>query len=123
MAFDALPTLIPLIKEGKLRPLAVLSRSRLKMLPDVPTMHESGYPTFPTNPWTGIVAPPGTPPDVVKKLNEAINAALSTPEAQAKMQALALTPISGTPEEFASRIKADTPVWQELVKASGTKAQ
>jgi len=123
MAFDALPTLIPLIKEGKLRPLAVLSRSRLKMLPDVPTMLESGYPTFPTNPWTGIVAPPGTPPDIVKRLNEAINAALSAPEAQAKMQTLALAPVNGTPEEFARRITADVPVWQELVKASGAKAQ
>jgi len=123
MAFDALPTLIPLIKDGKLRPLAVLSRSRLKMLPDVPTMQESGYPTFPTNPWTGIVAPPNTPPDVVKRLNEAINTALSTPEAQAKMQTLALAPINGTPEDFVRRIKTDVPVWKKLVKASGAKAQ
>lgn len=123
MAFDALPTLIPLIKEGKLRPLAVLSRSRLPMLPDVPTMHESGFTTFPTNPWTGVVAPPGTPAEIVKRLNEAINAALSSPEAKAKMQALALAPLGGTPEDFAQRIKADVPVWQELVRGSGAKPQ
>ena len=123
MAFDALPTLIPLIKDGKLRPLAVLSRSRLKMLPDVPTMHESGYPTFPTNPWTGVVAPAGTPQEIVNRLNTAINAAISTPEAQAKMQALALAPIGGSPEEFVQRIKADVPVWKELVRASGAKPQ
>ncbi len=123
MAFDALPTLIPLIKDGKLRPLAVLSRSRLKMLPDVPTMHESGYPTFPTNPWTGLVAPPGTPQDIIKKLNEALNTALSSPDAQAKMQALALQPIGGTQEDFVNRIKADVPVWKELVRASGARPQ
>ena len=83
MAFDALTTLLPLIKEGKLRPLAVLSKARLPELPDVPTMTESGYPDFPTNPWTGIVAVPGTSQLIVRRLNETINVATCVPRGQA----------------------------------------
>ena len=123
MSFDALPTLLPLIKEGKLRPLAVLSKSRLPELPDVPTMTESGFPDFPTNPWTGIVALPGTPQPIVRRLNEAINAALAAPETKQRMQALSLVILGGSPETFAKKIQADMPVWQEIVRMSGAKAQ
>jgi tripartite-type tricarboxylate transporter receptor subunit TctC len=123
MAFDALPTLLPLINEGKLRPLAVLSQSRLPALPNVPTMIESGYTDFPTNPWTGVVAPPGTPNAIIVRVNAAINTALAAPETKARMQSLFLVTLGGSPEEFSKRIKSDTPVWQEIVRLSGAKAQ
>ena len=77
MAFDALPSLLPLINGGKLRALAVLSKSRSPSLPNVPTMGESGYADFPTNPWTGVVAPPGTPDQIVQRLNSAMKSALA----------------------------------------------
>jgi tripartite-type tricarboxylate transporter receptor subunit TctC len=123
MAFDALTTLLPLINEGKLRPLSVLSRARLPALPNVPTMAESGYANFPTNPWTGVVAPPGTPDHIVNRVNTAINAALATPQAKQRMQQLSLLPLGGSPEDFSKKIKADIPVWQEIVRLSGAKAE
>ena len=123
MAFDALPTLLPLINEGKLRPLAVLSQSRLPSVPKVPTMIESGYFDFPTNPWTGVVALPGTPTPIISRLNTAINAALAAPETKERMKALGLVTLGGSPEEFAKKIKADMPVWKEIVRLSGAKAQ
>ena len=124
MAFDALTTLLPLIKEGKLRPLAVLSKARLPELPDVPTMTESGYPDFPTNPWTGIVAVPGTSQLIVRRLNETINVvALASPEAKQRMLALSLVILGGSPETFAKKIETDMPVWEEIVRLSGAKAQ
>jgi tripartite-type tricarboxylate transporter receptor subunit TctC len=123
MAFDALPTLLALINEGKLRPLAVLSKSRLPSLPNVPTMTESGYLGFPTNPWTGLVAPPGTPEPIISLLNKALNTALSNPGTKERMQKLSLLPLGGTPEELAQKIKTDTPVWKEIVRMSGAKAQ
>jgi tripartite-type tricarboxylate transporter receptor subunit TctC len=123
MAFDAIPTLIPLIREGKLRALAVLSAGRSPLFPDVPTMAESGYPDFPGNPWSAIVAPPGTPEAIVQRVNAAINAALKAPETRERMQKLSLIPLGGAPQDLARVISADRPKWQEIVRLSGAKAE
>jgi tripartite-type tricarboxylate transporter receptor subunit TctC len=123
MAFDAVTTLIPLIKDGKLRPLAVFSAGRSPIFPDVPTIAESGYKDFPGNPWTAIVAPPGTPEPIVKRVNAAINAALKAPATREKMDKLGLTPLGGTPKDLADKIAADAPKWREIVKLSGAKAE
>jgi tripartite-type tricarboxylate transporter receptor subunit TctC len=122
-AFDAMATLIPLIKDGQLRPLAVLSSKRSPIFPDVPTMQEVGIRNFPGNPWTGIVAPPGTPKAVIERLNTALNTSLRSPKSLDLMEKLALEPIGGTPEQFQARIKQDQPVWTELVRASGATPQ
>jgi tripartite-type tricarboxylate transporter receptor subunit TctC len=123
MAFDAVTTLIPLIREGKLRPLAVMSASRSPLFPDAPTIAESGYADFPGNPWTAIVAPPGTPEPIVRRVNDAINAALKAPETREKMDKLGLSPLGGTPRDLADMIAADAPKWREIVRASGAKAE
>jgi tripartite-type tricarboxylate transporter receptor subunit TctC len=123
MAFDAVATLIPLINEGKLRPLAVITTARLPLFPDVPTMAESGYPGFPGSPWTGIVAPPGTPDHVVKRVNTALNAALQQPQTRARMKKLTLSPVGGSPRDFAERISADQPTWRDVIRLSGAKAE
>ncbi len=123
MAFDAIVTLIPLIKEGKLRPLAVVSRQRSPLFPDVPTMAESGYSDFPGNPWAGILAPPGTPREVVDKVNAALNAALNAPATRERMAQLTLSPVGGTPHAFEERIRADAVKWSEVVELSGAKAK
>ena len=86
-------------------------------------MIESGYSDFPTNPWTGVVALPGTPTPIISRLNTAINAALAAPETKERMKALGLVTLGGSPEEFAKKIKADMPVWKEIVRLSGAKAQ
>src|SRR4051812_16557614 len=82
MQFDALTLLQPLVKEGKLRALAVTTPTRWPELPEVPTMREAGYADFPGNPWAGIMAPPNTPPSVVDKLNATVNDILRSPEAR-----------------------------------------
>ena len=86
-------------------------------------MTESGYPDFPTNPWTGIVAVPGTSQLIVRRLNETINVALASPEAKQRMLALSLVILGGSPETFAKKIETDMPVWEEIVRLSGAKAQ
>lgn len=123
MAFDAMTTLLPLIREGKLRALGVLSEKRSVLLPDVPTMSESGFSGFPGNPWTGIVAPPGTPKAIVERVNQALNAALKSPKSVQLMEKLGLSPIGGSADAFAKRISEDQPRWMTLVKDAGVKPE
>jgi tripartite-type tricarboxylate transporter receptor subunit TctC len=123
LAFDAMATLIPLIQDGKLRPLAVLSNKRSPIFPDVPTLTEVGIKNFPGNPWSGLVAPPGTPKAIIDRLNAALNASLQTPRSAELMKQLALTPIGGTPEYFKDRIAQEKPTWSELTRLSGATPQ
>src|ERR1700730_2010681 len=95
--FEGISVLLPLIKSGQLRALAVTSAMRSPLLPDVPTMIESGFPNFTTSAWTGLLAPAGTPPDVVAKLNGAVNVALQTAEMKAALDRLVGDPIGGPP--------------------------
>jgi tripartite-type tricarboxylate transporter receptor subunit TctC len=119
MQFDALTVLYPLIQEGKLRALAVTSAQRWAPLPDVPTMMESAFPTFPQNAWAGVLVPPRTPAAIVAKLNAAINEGLTSPEAKANLLKFSAITQPGTPAEFAKFIAEQSPMWAELVKMSG----
>ena len=93
-----------LVRGGKLLPLAVTGKARLPEFPDVPTVAESGFPGFELLTWTGILAPPGTPPAIVAKLNRAIGEILKQPDVQQKFKAIAVEPIETTPAEFHKRI-------------------
>ncbi len=121
LMFDNLPPSLPQIKGGKLRALAVTSAVRAPALPDVPTVAEAGLPGFEASSWFGILAPAGTPPDVIAKLNTEIAKWLASPEAKEKMLALGANAAGGTPEDFAKHIAAETAKWQRVVKASGAK--
>jgi tripartite-type tricarboxylate transporter receptor subunit TctC len=123
MQFDALTTLYPLIAEGKLRALAVTSQKRWRLLPDVPTMIESGFPTFRLSPWSGVVAPAGTPANVVSKLNDTINEALKSADAQANLAKLNALIQPGSPQDFAAFIADQSPKWAELVRLSGASME
>lgn len=123
MQFDALTTLYPLIADGKLRALAVTSERRWPALPDVPTMIESGFPTFPQNAWSGVLAPPGTAADVIKRLNAAINDGLKSTEAQANLMKLSALTQPGSPQDFAAFIADQSPKWAELVRLSGASIE
>lgn len=118
--------LMGLIKEGKLRPLAVTSKQRMKELPDVPTMIESGYPQVGFHPdvWQGILAPVGTPAAAVEKLNTEINAVLKTPEVRTGLMRLGVAEImSMTQHEFATFVANEGKKWPPIIKATGFKAQ
>jgi tripartite-type tricarboxylate transporter receptor subunit TctC len=102
---DNLPSALPHIKAGKLRPLAVLSEKRSPALPDVPTYAELGFPEMGGGGWFGVVAPAGTPPAVVAKLNAAIRKAMQNPEFAKRMEESGATLIPGTPDDFAKAIQ------------------
>ena len=119
------PTLLPLIREGKARPLAFTGPRRSPDLPDVPTMIESGLPQVGYDPdvWLGFFAPVGTPAAVIDKLNREVNAALKSPEATATLTKLGFEIKITTPQEFADFVAAEMVKWPPLLRAAGLKPE
>ncbi len=118
---SSVPTLLGQIKQGKLRALAVTSAKRVDDLPDVPTINESGYKGFDAVTWFGLLAPAGTPKDVIAKLNAEFNKALQQPELRKKLGDEGADPAGGTPEQFAALINDEIPRWGKIVKDSGAR--
>jgi tripartite-type tricarboxylate transporter receptor subunit TctC len=116
-------TVLPLIREGKIKALAISTPERDPDLPDVPTMNELGLPELSLEFWTGAWAPGGTPAEIVEKLNAAINAALQSPETTASMNKLGFESRTGSAQDFAAFVAAEIPRWTAVVKASGVKSQ
>ena len=121
LMFDNLPPSLPQIKAGKLRALAVTSATRAPALPDVPTVAESGLAGFEASSWFGLLAPTGTPPAIIAKINEEVVKWLASPEGKEKLAAIGANPAGGPPEDFARHIQAETAKWAKVVKASGAK--
>ena len=119
---DNMVTLVPHVKSGKLRALAVTSKQRVAALPDVPTVSESGLPGFETGTWYGIAAPAGTPPDIVERLYKEIARIIATPEVSEKFVQQGLYPVGNTPAEFARYIEAERTKMGRIVKAANVKA-
>jgi tripartite-type tricarboxylate transporter receptor subunit TctC len=116
-------TLVPLIRDGKIRAISVWAPTRLPELPDVPTMIESGFPGLSLFFWSGLWAPAGTPATIVNRLNAETNAALRSAEMKAAMERLGIEPIIGSPQDFAAFIADEAPKWARLVEASGVKIE
>jgi len=114
---------VPLIKGGKLQPLAVTSVKRVPVLPEVPTVDESGYKGFEATDWKGLVAPAGTPPDVVKRLNAAAEKALAQPDTLSRLLAEGSVPLGGSPEAFAKFLQAENARWGDAVRKAGVKLE
>jgi tripartite-type tricarboxylate transporter receptor subunit TctC len=110
-----------LVTGGKLRPLAVTSPQRLANFPDVPTVAESGYPGFEAATWSGLVAPAGTPPPVIDRLNAEVQKALGRPEMVQKLAEDGSTPLGGTPKQFADFIRTEHAKWGAAVRDAGIK--
>jgi len=119
MTFEATSVLLPLIKVGRLRALAVTAAQRIPQLPEVPTMVESGYPGFVTTAWTGLLAPAHTPEPIVAKLNAAINAGLKTEQLRYALTQLGSLPMGGTSQDFADTMQAELAKWSPIVKSLG----
>lgn len=118
IAFTALPPAISNIKEGKLRGLAVMASKRVAALPDVPTMAEAGIPDQESDTLTGIVAPAGTPPEIIALLQREIAKAIAMPDVREKLLQQGFDPIANTPDQFAARIKTEMAKWGNVVHAA-----
>jgi tripartite-type tricarboxylate transporter receptor subunit TctC len=112
---------VPQVKSGKLRALAVAGDRRAKALPDVPTVAEAGYPGYEANTWNGIVAPAGTPPAVVNKLNAAMVKVLQMPEVRETMTADGAEPAYNTPQQFGVYLRECHSKWAKVIKTAGLK--
>lgn len=122
--FDNLPSALPLIKSGKLKALAVTSSQRSGALPDLPTVEQAGGPTlkgYEASSWFGLLAPAGTPMEVVNRIQQEVTKSLSTPVIKEKMLAQGAIPGGMTSAEFAKFIDAEHKKWAQVVKASGAK--
>jgi tripartite-type tricarboxylate transporter receptor subunit TctC len=122
VGFMAIPASVPHIKSGRLVAIGVTSPQRLPLLPEVPTVAEQGYPGFQVDNMYGILAPAGTPPEIVKKLNADIVRALHDPAVKKALEAATVEIVANTPEEFARYIAAEHTKWAEVIKASGARA-
>lgn len=119
--FGPIVTALPHAKAGKLRALAVSSPKRSSAAPEVPTMMESGFPDFEASIYFGIVAPAGTPREIITRLNAEIGKGLQNPEVRQTLLKLGAEPLGGTPEAFAAHIRAELAKWGKVVKISGAR--
>jgi tripartite-type tricarboxylate transporter receptor subunit TctC len=123
LGFETTSVTLAHLRDGSMRPLGVATPQRLPELPGVPTMIESGVPDFIAGSWIGVMAPAGTPADVVAKLNAAINKGLETPALQARLKQLAAVTHLGTPQDFAAFMASENPKWIAMAKLSGLRPE
>ena len=122
MSFGSAASTVGQIQEGKLRALAVATRKRLQALPGVPTMEESGYPHIEANQWVGLLAPAGTPKDIVASIYREVVGRIELGEIRERLAALGFEPIASTPEEMAKLITIEAEIWGKVIRSAKIKA-
>jgi len=122
MVFGNISAVLPLMREDKLRAMAITSIKRSSFVPNLPTLAEQGFPGFDATAWFGLMAPAGTPAPIVAKLHAETVKILARPEVRDKFGVLGMEVVGNTPEQFADVIKAEIPVWAKIIKQSGAKA-
>jgi len=118
LTFDNIITTLPLVKAAKLRALGVSTRQRSRVAPDIPTLHEAGVPGFDATAWFGLFSPAGVAPDIVARLNAALNAAVQDPEVAEKLLQLGAEPMPTTPAEFDAFFRGEVAKWKTVVQAA-----
>ena len=122
MMFDAVPTMAEFIRSGKVTALATTGKTRSEVLPNVPTMNEAGVPGYEAVIWLGLMAPKGTPPAIVARLNEEVGKFASDPQTVQAWAKQGTTPMTMTPDAFSKYMQDDITKWAKVVKVSGAKA-
>jgi tripartite-type tricarboxylate transporter receptor subunit TctC len=120
--FDNMPPSLPHIRAGKLRALAVTTATRSEALPDVPTVAET-VPGYEASAFYGMSAPKGTPPEIIDKLNQEINAALADPKVKARLAELGGMLVPGSPADFGKLVAAETDKWAKVIKEGGVSLE
>ena len=123
LAVDAATLYMPFIAKGDLRAIAVPQSTRVDSLPDVPTARESGLGNFETGAWTGLLAPGGTPPDVIQQISRDVAALVARPETRARWSKVGIEAVGSTPDQFGAFMQTELKKWSEVVRASGAKAE
>ena len=121
--FANLPPALPLISDGRVRPIAVTSPKRVASLPNLPTVAEAGVPGFDVSAWFAIFVPAATPHDIVQRLNKEFGAALADPDIHAKLVAQGYIIHGGSPQDLGALLRSETVKWAKVVKESGAKAE
>ena len=119
---DSPPSSAPFVKSGKIRVLAVTAQRRSNLIPDAATLEEQGFPGYDMGSWMGIVAPKGTPPDIVMRLNGVLVKSLSSREMLERLANIGAEPEGGSPQQFGQRIQTELRRWSELIARAGIKA-
>jgi tripartite-type tricarboxylate transporter receptor subunit TctC len=119
---DSPPSAAPFVKSGKIRVLAVTAQRRSNLMPGAPTLEEQGFPGYDMGSWMGIVAPKGTPPEVVARLNAVLVKSLSSPEMLERLANIGAEPEGGSPLQFGQRIQVELRRWADLIARAGIKA-
>ncbi len=122
MMLDPVITSMPHVRQGKLRALGVTSLTRSAVAADLPTLAETGLPGYEAIGWHGILAPAGTPREIVARLNAEVVAAIRTPEMRARFAEQGAEPVGNTPEQFQEFLKSDLAKWSAVIKAAGVRA-
>jgi tripartite-type tricarboxylate transporter receptor subunit TctC len=123
IGFAAPAPAVPLVKEGKLRALAVTGNMRLRVLPDVPTLADAGYPDIKGESWFGLFVPTGTPRQIIAMLNRETVKIIRLPDMKERLATLGLEPVASTPEELVQRIEVELPRWRKVIREAGIKAE
>ena len=123
VALLTLPGALPHLKSGKLKALAMTATKRSALLPDVPTVAESGVPGYALSGWTDLLAPAGTPKEVVEKLQHESAKALKQPDAVNQLEVVGAEPVGSTPQEFAAFLQTKIARWGKVIKQSGAKVE
>ena len=121
--FDNAPSALPHVQGGRLRALAITSPQRSPLLPDVPTVAESGYPGFDVQSWFGLAVPTGTPRPVIDRLNAELQTVLAAPDVKKRLAEMAATPAPGSPADMRAWVGSELKRWGPVVKAAGAKAE
>jgi tripartite-type tricarboxylate transporter receptor subunit TctC len=123
IAFTTPPPVVPQVKEGKLRALAVASKTRSRALADVPTMAEAGYPDIEGEAWFAVVVPARTPKEIITLLHREIVKLIALPDMKERLAMLGFEPVGNTPEECAAQFKTEIAKWAKVIREAGIKAQ
>jgi tripartite-type tricarboxylate transporter receptor subunit TctC len=122
LSLDSMQSIMPAIREHRVKAIGIAAAKRSPAAPDIPTMAESGLPGFEVGSWYGLLAPAGTPPDIIKRLHAEVVKAVGSSEVRERFQSFGSEPLGSSPEEFAAQIKSDIAKWAKVAKTANVRA-